>query len=119
MAILNQVSTSGELALNVASFATGVGGTSKMAFNAARNAARTAGKKIVSKEARQAAIEVIKRELRKKAREDGREMSEETLNKAAAALQDAKEKGEFDWTQLDPTGIAEVVKAFDKPLCGR
>ena len=90
-----------------------------MAFNSARSAARAAGKNILSKEARQAAIEVIKRELREKARKEGREMTEEALNMAATALEHAKENGEFDWTQLDPTGIAEVVKAFNKPICGK
>jgi hypothetical protein len=35
-------------------------------------------------------------------------------------------KGEFDFTQLapsvadaDPTGLLDVVNAFDKPICGR
>lgn len=38
---------------------------------------------------------------------------------ASRATAQAKEDGDFDYTVLDPTGIAEVVKAFNKPICGR
>jgi hypothetical protein len=117
--ILNQVSSTGELALNAASLATGAGPVAKAGLTAARNAARAAGKSILSKEARRAAIEVIKRRLREEARKEGREMSEDALDLAAQGLENAREEGEFDWTMLDPTGIAEVVKAFNKPICGQ
>lgn len=48
----------------------------------------------------------------------------EHLEMASEALVTAYEKGEFDfetlfeWESLDPTGIASVVKAFNKPICG-
>jgi len=50
---------------------------------------------------------------------EGKSVTEEALENASAALEIAKEQGEFDWTMLDPTGIAEVINAFNKPLCGR
>ena len=37
----------------------------------------------------------------------------------AMGLEIAKEEGQFDWTMLDPTGVAAVVDAFNKPICGR
>jgi hypothetical protein len=35
----------------------------------------------------------------------------------AQGLTDAVQTGTFDWTQLDPTGIAAVVAAFNQPIC--
>lgn len=116
--ILNQVTSTGELALNVASFISGAGPAAKVGLTAARNTARATGKRLLSKEARQAAVDAIKRHLREQARREGKEMSDQALEYAAQALERAKEEGEFDWTTLDPTGVAEVVKAFYKPICG-
>jgi len=119
VAILNQVSATGELALNVASFIAGAGPSAKIAMTAARNAARQAGKSVLSIEARHAAIVAIKRRLREEAENEGRNMSEKALDMASTALEIAKENGEFDWESLDPTGILEVINAFNKPICGR
>jgi hypothetical protein len=116
--IVNQVTSTGELVLNVASFITGAGPAAKAGLTAARNTARATGKKVLSKEARRAAMDAVKRKLREQAAKEGKNMSEQALENAASALEFAKEQGEFDWTMLDPTGVGEVVKAFYKPVCG-
>ena len=119
VAILTQVSSTAEFALNVASFAVGAGPAAKAGITAAKAAARAVGKNILSREARAAAIAGIKRRLREEAEKEGKSMSEEALDKAATGLELAKEAGQFDWTMLDPTGVAAVVDAFNKPICGR
>ena len=119
VAILNQISSTGEFALNVTSFAVGAGPAAKAGITAAKTAARAAGKNILSKEARAAAVAGIKRVLRDQARKEGKTLTEDALDKAAMGLEIAKEEGQFDWTMLDPTGVAAVVDAFNKPICGR
>jgi hypothetical protein len=39
------------------------------------------------------------------------------LTSISGALTDSVQTGSFDWTSLDPTGIAAVVVAFDQPIC--
>ena len=63
------------------------------------------------------AKQTIKNQLRRKAREIGKELAEETLENAATTFFEAQLTGEFRWTDLDPTGIANVIAAFYKPLC--
>lgn len=133
LAIANQVLSSGEVVLNVGALVT-TGGAANGALQAARTAARTAGKKALSVSAREAAKQRIKSKLQESARWQARQgqlgraadvwEDAEHLEMVSATLVTAYEKGEFDfetlfqWEDLDPTGIASVVKAFNKPICG-
>ena len=77
------------------------GGGSAVATVGARNAVKTISKA------------TIKKELKK----IGKNLAENTLENASATFYEAQLTGQFSWTDLDPTGIANVVKAYDKPLC--
>ena len=58
-----------------------------------------------------------KTRLRRNAANHGQNIAEEVLNTASEALVSSYEKGEFDWTVLDPIGVTAVVEAFNKPIC--
>jgi len=45
------------------------------------------------------------------------QIENKTMENAATTFYEAQLTGEFSWEDLDPTGIANVVKAFNKPLC--
>ncbi len=59
----------------------------------------------------------IKASIQSAAKAVGKDLAESTLENAASMFYDAQLTGEFSWEDLDPTGIANVVKAFNKPLC--
>ena len=107
-AIFDQVSSVGELILNIATFGTG-GAITKVATTAAKTVGKTVAK-TVSKEA-------VKASLKSSAKALGKEMGETVLENTALTCIDAQLTGEFDWYSLDPTGIANIVKAFNHPLC--
>ncbi len=103
-AIANQVITPLEMVANI----TGIvfsGGGSAVAKSAAKTSAKTISKM------------TIKSQLKKKAKDMGKELAESTAENAANTFYEAQLTGEFSWTDLDPTGIANVVNAFHKPLC--
>jgi hypothetical protein len=102
--IVNQTVSVLEFAGNIAGLVLTGGGA-----NAAKAGAKTAGK-VVAKE-------TIKQTLKRKAKEMGKELAENAAENAASTFFDAQTTGEFSWEDLDPTGIANVVKAFNQPLC--
>jgi len=99
-AIIGQVQSVGEFVFNIAT-----AGSGSAATTAGEAAAKTVAK------------ETIKQQLKNKAREMGKELAESTVENAALMCYDAQLTGDFDWTSLDPTGIANIVSAFNKPLC--
>jgi hypothetical protein len=102
--IVNQSMSVLEFAGNIAGLVLTGGGA-----NAAKAGART-GAKVVAKE-------TIKQRLKQKAKEIGKELAEGAAENAASTFFDAQATGEFSWEDLDPTGVANIVKAFNQPLC--
>jgi hypothetical protein len=102
--IMNQTVSVLEFAGNIAGLVL-TGGSA----NAAKAGAKTAGK-VVAKE-------TIKQTLKRKSKEIGKELAENAAENAASTFFDAQSTGEFSWEDLDPTGVANVVKAFNQPLC--
>jgi hypothetical protein len=102
--IANQTMSVLEFAGNIAGLVLTGGGA-----NAAKAGVKTAGK-VVAKE-------TIKQTLKRKSKEMGKELLESAAENAASVFFDAQATGEFSWEDLDPTGIANVVKAFNQPLC--
>lgn len=84
-------------------------GQSAVAISAAKTVAKTAMTAAVKAELKA----TIKKELRKQAKD----LLETELESLATELADSQESGSFDWTALDPTGIAAVVNAFNQPVC--
>lgn len=106
-AIFDQVSSVGEAIFNIATFGSG---------SAATTTARV-GTQVAKTTAKTTAQATIKQQLKNKAREMGKELAESCAENAALMCYDAQLTGEFAWESLDPTGIANIVKAFNKPLC--
>ncbi len=106
-AIVDKVTSIGEMMFNVATLGSGSGATT-----AARVGTQTA--KVAGKSTSQT---VIKQTLKDRAKALGKDMAESVLENAALTCYDAQFTGEFAWESLDPTGIANIVKAFNKPLC--
>ena len=103
-AVVNQVITPLEMVANIAGIVM-TGGSSAVAKSAAKTSAKTIAK------------ESIKSQLIRKAKEMGKNLAEDAAENAATTFYEAQLTGEFSWEDLDPTGIANVVKAFNKPLC--
>jgi hypothetical protein len=84
---------------------------------AAQQAAKNSGKAAIAKAIKDAGLKATKSQIRdaiiKGAKDAGKSITEATITEAtkAAAGED------FDWYALDPTGIASVVKAYNKPIC--
>jgi hypothetical protein len=126
LSIVSQVQATGELAVNFGLLATS-GGAASAGFAAARAAGKAAGKTVLSQAARAAAKNTIKNRLRNSAARRNLDRADQALGNAAAledlaeALVRGKEEGEFDYetllADLDPTGIAAVVNAFNRPIC--
>lgn len=117
LAVVDMVTSTGMVVLNVASLILTAGAGS--AAVKAGMVAKTAGQAVTKKMVSQAAVNAAKAYLQKKAVTIGITLTQDALNVASRATAQAKEDGDFDYTVLDPTGIAEVVKAFNKPICGR
>lgn len=87
-------------------------GTGTAAKAAATTGARAAAKQAVVKGVSKAAV---KESVKKLAKEAGQSLAESQVeNLAMMAVGE-----EFDPYTLDPTGIASVVKAYNKPICGK
>lgn len=117
VAVVEMVASTGMVVLNVASLILTAGAGS--AAVKAGMIAKSAGTAITKKMAAQAAVTAAKTYLQKKAVVVGIALTQDALNVGSRALAQAKEDGEFDYSVLDPTGVAEVVKAFNKPICGQ
>lgn len=117
LAIVDMVTSTGMVVLNVAALilTAGAGSAAVKAGMVAKSAAGAVAKKTVS----QAAIAAAKSHIQKNAVKLGVALSTDALNLASKATAQAKEDGEFDYTVLDPTGIAAVIQAFNKPICGK
>ncbi len=103
-AIVNQVITPIEMVASITSIIF-TGGASAPAQAAAKS-----GAKIATKTA-------IKQSIKSHAKRIGKNLSEEALQNATETFYEAQRTGELHWGDLDPTGIANVVLAFNKPLC--
>lgn len=104
--ILSQVTSSLEVAGNIAAAITTFGGST----------AATGATRIALSQAQRAALrEAMKREMRERLED---EIEEAALDAAVEAMLDAAEDGELDASSLDPTGIAALVEAFNHPICG-
>ncbi|MFN7919619.1 MAG: RICIN domain-containing protein [Bryobacteraceae bacterium] len=132
--IIDQVQSTADVVLNVASLVV-TAGAATPAIQAARLAAKQAGKRtltaVARKELKDKAIEAIERgiragrTLRKIDAIQGKLDDAGQISDTAEVMVKAYEEGEFDWTSLvpttvadfDPTGILAVVKAFNKPIC--
>lgn len=135
LAILEQVQSSTEVALNVAALITTAG-----AGNAGIKAAKLGGKSVqknLTKQAKDQLLDQAKQQALKtrqwlqqqsnvKKAQDMASWLEQpaNINRYANTMLGAYEKGEFDFTQLvpsaadfDPTGVLGVVNAFNKPIC--
>jgi hypothetical protein len=114
-AIIRQVASTGQVALNLAALASGGGAV----VVAGRTAAQAAGRSVMSAAARQAAKAALQQQLRSGLTKYAVTASSlSVLDRVSEGLLAAKENGEFDYAALDPTGIAFVVQSFDKPICG-
>jgi hypothetical protein len=102
--ITNQILAPLEMIANIVGLVLS-GGTSGVAKATAVTSAKT-----ISKAA-------IKAAIKKAALEMGQEIAENMLENAAQTAFEAQLTGEFSWEDLDPTGVANVVKAYNKPLC--
>jgi len=102
--VISQVEASLEMAGNIAS-AIMTAGTA--------TAAKYSAKVAMSAAAKQSFKDRVKKELRERAED----VADYALDTAASAAQKAAEGEQVDWTVLDPTGIAELVDAFNAPRC--
>lgn len=132
--IINQVQSVTDVALNITSLIA-TAGAAAPALQAARLTAKTLGKRVLTAQTRSAfkvqAENAIKaslqasRRLNKISKVQDKLSNAEDISAAAELLVKAYEEGEFDWTTLvpttvadfDPTGILSVVGAFNKPVC--
>jgi hypothetical protein len=103
-AVVSQVTTPLEMVVNITGIALSGGGSA-----VAKSAAVTSAKTIAKAS--------IKSQMIRKAKEMGKELLESAAENAASTFYEAQLTGEFSWEDLDPTGVANVVKAFNKPLC--
>jgi predicted hydrocarbon binding protein len=101
---VSQVTTPLEMVVNITGIALSGGGSA-----VAKSAAVTSAKTIAKAS--------IKSQMIRKAKEMGKELLETAAENAASTVYEAQLTGEFSWEDLDPTGVANVVKAFNKPLC--
>ncbi len=91
------------------------------AMTAARKAAQTGAKVAIKTAIKKASANLrnltksqIKQQLQKMAREQGKELAQSQAELWATALATGED---FDPADLDPTGIAAIVKAYNKPVC--
>ncbi|MGB7923635.1 MAG: hypothetical protein WCF57_10365 [Pyrinomonadaceae bacterium] len=113
--LITFVVSTGDMALNVAGLLSGAG-AAKVAI---QKGIKAASKQVLTAAGRRAMLAQAKKKLRDTAREKGQDIAEEILNTGSEALVSSYEKGEFDWTVLDPIGVTAVIEAFNKPICGR
>lgn len=117
--ITQQVTGVLEVIVNVASTVAtaGAGSGAVVGANAAKQAAAASGKAAIGNAAKQMAKNVskesIKNTIRKVALDAGKNIAENQLEN----LTNAAAGEDFDFTSLDPTGIAAMIKNFVLPMC--
>lgn len=107
-AVVDQVVSPLEMVLNIAGMI-GTGGGSAVA--------KTAGKVAVKNAAKVTSKATIKSQIKAKAKKMGKKVKDEMVDHFSQTAYEAQLTGDFDWEDLDPTGIANIVKAYNKPLC--
>ena len=129
---IKQVFAPLELALNVAGAVT-TGGSANVAVKAAKTSAKTAAKagraagratvkKSITAIANEMIVNIRAKLTKKLLKKYSKEIAEEVCWNAAESLAGAVLANDFDTKEilitLDPTGVADVVKVFNKPKCG-
>jgi len=114
--VANQVSGPLDVVTSIAGLVL-TGGAANAAKTAAKTAVKTGAKAAAKAAAKASSRAAIKSQLRTRARAMGKELSESVLDNAAETMYEASQTGAFDFADLDPTGIASVVNAYNKPLC--
>ena len=90
----------------------------EMVLSFGESAVAVSAAKTIAKEAMTvAAKDALKAEIKKQLKAQVKDLAEIELENIAQGLTDAQSTGSFDWTVLDPTGIAAVVNAFNQPKC--
>ncbi|MBS1873370.1 MAG: hypothetical protein JSU00_09145 [Acidobacteria bacterium] len=108
-AITEQVHSVLDVALNIATtVATAGTGT------AAKAAVTTSAKAMARSVAVQAEKSAVRTALEDAARKAGKRLTSQQLDQ----LQKMSQGEDFDPYSLDPTGIADIVRAYNKPICG-
>ena len=83
----------------------------------------TAGSGTAAKSASQVATSGVKMALtatlKTMAKKLGQELAEGAAEAMATTLLEGLATGEFDWAELDPTGLTSVVEAFNYPICNQ
>jgi hypothetical protein len=85
--------------------------------SAGAEVAAEAGAEGAETAAKTAAEAGISASLKAAAQKAGKNLSEAAVNSAASTFGSAEVSGTFDYYSLDPTGVASVVEAYDKPIC--
>lgn len=92
-----------------------VASITSMVLTMGGSSAATAGAKTAVSASAKA---TLKATVKSRLKDLGQNLAEGLLESTADALVDASISGEFPWASLDPTGIADVVMAFNQPICG-
>ena len=90
-----------------------VANISEMILSFGSSAAVETGVAVAEDGAKAAATAAIKAQLKQFAKDQADSVLESTAETVATGAV----TGNFDWASLDPTGVAEVVMAFNQPLC--
>ncbi|MEZ5347372.1 MAG: hypothetical protein R2681_17635 [Pyrinomonadaceae bacterium] len=118
-AVIEMVVKTGVMTLNVSALIASAGAAGP-AVAVGQQVAKSVGGKVAVEVGKAVAVKKAKEWLIKGQQESGQpSMTEDALNMAAEALVNSKRAGEFDYTALDPTGIAAVVRAFNQPNCSK
>lgn len=105
--VASMVATGGAATAAKAAATTAVKVSLKLAKDGAKGATKAVIKDITT--------DAAKNSIKKAAQKAGQSYTETQLSnmaKASVGLEDV------DWSMLDPTGIAGMVQAYDKPICG-
>jgi hypothetical protein len=84
-----------------------------IAFTGGASVAATTGVKVAATAGKAA----IKASVQAAAKQVGKELSQQALETASSTFASAELTGSFSWYDLDPTGVASVVEAYNKPIC--
>ena len=111
----SQVLTPLQVVTNVVGIALtgGASAGAEVGAEAAANGAKTAAE-AGGEAASKAAIEAS---LKAQAAKMGKTLTESAASSAAGTMASASMTGQFDYYSLDPTGVAQVVEAYNKPIC--
>lgn len=118
-AITQQVTGVLEVIVNVATTVAtaGAGSGAAVGANAAKQAAAASGKAAVGNAARNMAKNVSKNQIRETVRKMAVDAGKSITENQLENLTNAAAGEDFDFTSLDPTGIASMIKNFVLPMC--